>query len=132
MQTNMNTSPFSNSGSYEPQNFREFLYHFFNDKEFQLRHIEFPLNNQYIDDEFIERKRLINKQEWTHLEGPPHYRCEVSCYDILIYDNFEKRMEESGERVLALEGVDNGINESLYFALKNKQWTLVKYEQFSN
>lgn len=59
-----------------------------------------------------------------------YYQCQTDCYDLIIYDNFEKTQRESSERVLSFEGVNNGINSSLYFKRFNGQWYLVKYEEF--
>lgn len=112
--------------------FRHYLYQFFNDPAFQLEHVKFPLEHSYVDDEFEEFHKVIAKAEWKHLPGPEHYRCESGCFDIVIYDNFEKKYANYDKRVLSFEGVENGISSSMYFEYLDGQWMLVKWEDFSN
>ena len=50
----------------------------------------------------------------------------------MIYDNFRKSQSESGERILAFEGISNGINSSMYFRFTDGKWYLVKIEDFDN
>jgi len=50
----------------------------------------------------------------------------------MVYDDFSKTQKASGERVLAFEGVGNGINSSLYFRLIHGRWILIKAEFFDN
>jgi hypothetical protein len=113
-----------------PQNyiFRHFLFEFFNDQTFQVEHIKFPLQHIYTDGEYEEHTEQIERSNWKHVQGPQHYRCEMSCFDIIIYDNFEKKYDNYTERVLSFEGIENGINSSMYFIYENGKWMLVKWE----
>jgi len=115
--------------------FRHFLYEFFNNPEFQLEHISFPLTKTYIDmsadPEPKEVTLTINRKEWRHLSGDKHYTCKMSCYDIVLYDNFEREFKVNTERVLSFEGVENGINEAFYFKYEENHWMLVKWEDLS-
>lgn len=115
--------------------FRLFLRDFFKKQEFQKQHIQFPLEiNYYSYDESVSDIAVLTKRikedEWEHYESPDHYRCEVDCFDLMIYDSFKKEHKETGERVLSFEGVENGINSSLYFKKIKGQWYLVRHEQF--
>lgn len=116
------------------EDFRLFLRRFFSDPSFQLERVRFPLEWQELVDNpdpagepFIERIRRKTSGEWNHLEGPAYFRCSTNCYDLVTYDNFRRRPSASTERVVAFEGVDNGINMALYFRLINGKWMLVRY-----
>ena len=117
--------------------FRHFLRDFFKSEEYQLKHVKFPMElvyYVYVEDEFdlVLETKQIEKKDWVHYEGPDYYECLTNCYDLVIYDTFDKKQKESGERVLSFEGVSNGINSSLYFKRIDGQWYLVKHEQFDN
>ena len=118
----------------QTNSFRTFVRAFFLYPDYQLSHVKFPLLNierEEHDPESPSITRYINKTEWKHLPGPAYYKCETDCYDIVIYDSFEKKHKESNERVLAFEGVENGIYISLYFKYIEGVWYLVKYEDYS-
>ena len=130
-------SPSQVFGNELPQtiDFRHFLYEFFNDSEFQIKHVKDPYLYIYYSSDEMDAgllKENRNLSTWEHLIGPEHYRCKQNCFDLVIYDNFDNRHKESGERTLAFEGVENGINEVLYFELIDSEWYLVKYESLSN
>ncbi|GAA5526193.1 hypothetical protein Maes01_02788 [Microbulbifer aestuariivivens] len=117
--------------------FRHFVRDFFNIEEYQKKHVQFPLEvvyYSYNEDEFdaVLLSKHITEKDWKHYEGPDYYRCESNCFDLVIYDDFQRTHKESNERVLSFEGVSNGINSSLYFKRINGQWYLVKHEQFDN
>lgn len=117
--------------------FRHFVRDFFQSPDFQLSRIRFPLeviSYQYENGDGDPALVIdhISEDEWTFLPGPDFYQCDSDCYDIVIYDNFAKQHTDSGERVLSFEGVNNGINSSLYFTLQDGGWQLVRHEQFDN
>ncbi|AFV00778.1 DUF4348 domain-containing protein [Simiduia agarivorans] len=117
--------------------FRHFLWKFFNDPEFQKEHVLFPLEfvyYQHDENEFDAAlaTRYIDKENWKTYTGPNHYRCETSCFDLVMYDNFERKHKDSNKRVLSFEGVHNGIFSSLYFERIESKWYLVKHEEFDN
>jgi hypothetical protein len=129
--------PISSSFGEVPQTieFRSFLYDFFQEPDFQINHISNPYTYASFssDEEDADLVTVIkNLDNWKHLKGPEHYRCKKNCFDLMIYDNFDKKHIESGKRVLAFEGVENGINSTLYFELINNEWFMVKYESFNN
>ena len=113
--------------------FMRFARSFFKDAEYQKNHIQFPLEFRH----YVEGKNGYEVEEiqikiagWKHLEGPNYYKCEINCYDIVIYDNFEKKYKHSNKRVLSFEGSGNGISSSLYFENIDGEWYLVRYEKF--
>ena len=119
---------------YQVPDFRLFIWRFFEDPEFQVSHVHFPLRKERKDPNrgFAIVSEMITKQAWKHLPGPEHYRCAQNCYDIIIYDNFARKFRGDTERVLALEGSDNGINNALYFKLESGEWMLVKWEDMTD
>ena len=117
--------------------FRHFIRDFFKHEAFQKSHIQFPLAVVYFsynenESDSVLSTKFINKDEWRHYGGPRYYQCERNCFDLVIYDDFKKSHSESNERVLSFEGINNGINSSLYFRKINGRWYLVKHEQFDN
>jgi hypothetical protein len=118
------------------EEFRPFLYRFFNEPSFQLDRVQFPLLKKSIvfDGEKYDgiKEEMISRAQWKHVPGPDQYRCKTNCFDVVFYDNFERKFRESKERVVAFEGVGNGINAALYFRLENEKWKLIKYEDLSN
>lgn len=115
--------------------FRHFVREFFKSEEFQINSVKFPLEKVYFEGNEINGKlvtKYIRREEWKHFPGPNYYRCQKGCYDLVIYDNFEKKNKKTNKRVLSLEGISNGIHSSLYFELINGAWYLVKYEELDN
>lgn len=125
------TSP--NPSNQQTIDFRHFLRLFFSDEAFQISHVQFPVTLISLsgeeDDEPAITTSYIAEDQWRFLPGPDYYQCSVDCYDLVIYDNFDKVHRTTGERVLAFEGVNNGIHSALYFKWMNGRWTLVKFEQ---
>jgi hypothetical protein len=48
-----------------------------------------------------------------------------------LYDNFEKKLDDSGERVLSISGIENGVSVSYFFEINQGLWYLIKIEDFS-
>lgn len=125
----------ANAGVTQTLEFRHFIRYFFKDELYQKAHVKFPLEvvtltySEELND-IVPASKFISEQDWKAYKGPDYYQCQTDCYDLIIYDNFEKTQRESSERVLSFEGVNNGINSSLYFKNFNGQWYLVKYEEF--
>ena len=120
------------SGRDQTGDFRHFIREFFRDEEFQLAHVDFPVTVLTWTGESDVQTSSISRAEWVPLKGPAFYDCEQSCYDIMMYDGFSKTQDATGERVLAFEGISNGINSSLYFRLMGDRWMLVKVEDFDH
>ena len=118
------------------EDFRTFVWRFFNDPEFQISRVEFPIAVVTVEDDpvkvLVAKEKKLLKSEWKHLPGPEHFRCKKSCYDIVFYDNFDRKFRDSSERIIAFEGVNNGINSALFFRHKDGKWMLVKWDDQSN
>jgi len=120
------------SGRSQTMDFRDFVREFFRSEDFQASHIHFPLEVISWTGDGGVSSTFVTENEWSFYEGPAYFQCNESCYDIMIYDDFDKRQRDSGERVLAFEGVSNGINSSVYFRLTDGNWYLIKIEDFNN
>jgi hypothetical protein len=105
------------------EQFREFASSFFTDSTYQSLRISYPLlqvtlNMNTLEDDTVR----VNEGNWTFTD----FGYLSPSYAIQTYDNFQKSLRPSGERVISFEGIENGINLSLYFRLINHQWYLVK------
>lgn len=116
----------------ETEDFRVFLRRFFHDREFQMERIRFPLPRVTLNAE-TRRKvtEKISRSAWEFLPGPESFRCRTDCFDIVLYDNFERKWRNDSRRVVAFEGVANGINSALYFLRQDKGWVLVRFVDLS-
>jgi hypothetical protein len=121
------------AGETQTNNFRVFLRDFFNNPSFQMQHVKFPLEYTYYEAEFDieEKSKLFSPENWKHLPGPDQFRCKINCFDLMIYDNFEKKQKSNGKRVLSFEGVENGILINMYFEYQASKWMLVRWEDYS-
>ena len=122
----------STSGRSQTIEFRHFIRDFFGGEDFQAAHTQFPLEVVSWTGDSEVTSTSVTRIDWEFYKGPAYFQCEKNCYDIVIYDDFAKSQSDSGERVLAFEGISNGINSSMYFRLTNGKWYLVKIEDFNN
>ena len=120
------------SGRDQTTDFRHFIRDFFRDEEFQLAHVDFPVTVLAWGGDSDVQASSISRTEWVPYKAPAFCDCEQNCYDIMIYDSFPKTQRATDERVLAFEGISNGINSSLYFRLIGGRWMLVKVEEFDH
>ena len=105
-----------NEGSKE--NFDDFLYKFMEDSLYQFDRIKFPLKT---DDVERPDKIFIEKKDWkfTKLYSDNEYKVQT-------YDNFEAKLGDTDERVIAWEGVGNGIRIRLIFQRIDGLWYLIE------
>ena len=118
-------------GAERTEIFRSFIWKFFKYPEFQAKRVQFPVERiRYVDKPMSFspsfEKEQITQKDWVPIKGPSHFECESNCSDLLIYDNFDRKFRPSGQRVLSIEGVENGINSAYYFRLIDEKWFLVK------
>ena len=112
--------------------FRTFIRGFFSSESYQIKHVRFPVafvHFQTGEPDSALITTYVEKKDWEYFKGPDSYRCLSDCYDIIIYDNYQRKFRDNKKRVLSFEGVDNGINTALYFEFINNEWYLIKYEQ---
>ncbi len=119
-------------GQSKSEDFQGFVGRFFSDSTFQAVRIKYPLATlkyshgfEQIDTSFTDaaRWRFSNFGFWG-AKGS-------DTYHVQIYDNFAQTLRDSAERVIAFEGLENGIHVSLFFRLLTGKWFLIKIEDFS-
>ena len=119
-----------NSKNKQTEDFRTFLVEFSTNNDFQQSRIIFPL--EYItltEDLDNTQKKIINRSDWKN----ENIFYGKGCNEIYpqIFDNFTMKLRESGERVLAWRGIENGVAIFYYFKLIENKWFLVKKEDYS-
>ncbi|MEM7549307.1 MAG: hypothetical protein AAF363_06530 [Bacteroidota bacterium] len=90
--------------------------------DYQLSHIQFPLQyySLYILDN--EELSLISKSNWRFIDFSKDDQAqskEVDAFNVLL----EK---QTPNMIYKREGIDNGMYIEYHFMLKNSDWTLVK------
>ena len=114
----------------KPEDFREFLVQFSSKRDFQLTRIQFPLESLSLTEDLDATKtNMIKREDWKF----ENIFYGKGCSEIYpqVFDNFEMKLKESDERVLAWRGIENGIAIFYYFKLIDGKWFLVKKEDSS-
>lgn len=114
----------------KPEDFREFLVHFSSKSDFQVTRIKFPLESISLTEDMDATKtNMLNRTDWKY----ENIFYGKGCSEIYpqVFDNFEMKLKESDERVLAWRGIENGIAIFYYFKLIDGKWFLVKKEDSS-
>ena len=94
----------------DSEEFRGFLFKFSNDKIFQLDRTKFP----FLDCDLENKCDSIVKEKWIHL--PLYYdKSEI----VSFYDNFERKLKDTDERIYSIEGIENSI-AVYYFSKSNR------------
>jgi hypothetical protein len=106
------------------ENFDDFLFKFMDDSLFQFDRIKFPLKS--VDLEKPDKK-FKEKKDWkfTNLFADNEYKVQT-------YDNFEAKLRDTDERMIAWEGVGNGINIQFNFRRTDGLWYLIEYNDYSD
>ena len=109
------------------ENFDSFLYKFISDSIFQLERIKFPLNSSIQTDLDEVDTKLIEKKNWKieRLFGREEYRPQ-------IYDNFNRELRDTDERLFCWEGIENGIYVEYKFQRLGGLWYLTEYNDYSD
>lgn len=112
------------------EDFRSFLVDFSTKSDFQINRIVFPLEYVTLTEDLdATQKSLIKREDWK-MENLFYGKACTEIYP-QVYDNFEMKLKESGERVLAWRGIENGIAVFYFFKLFDGKWFLVKKEDSS-
>jgi len=114
-----------------PEQFESILLNFSSDSLFQISRIEFPVVSVTLDQEYFEEvKSEIQKSNWVfvNLFGEELTRLNFRTQ---IYDNFELKMDDSGERVFSSLSIVGGMHIYYYFKRINGKWFLVKFKDVS-
>jgi len=122
----------------EKESFSAFFHKFSLDEKFQLERVKFPIEREYLgypaatngkpalDPELI--KEEISQDAWKHAkfyyDGTRQFRPQ-------FYDNFQRKLRDSDERVFAWQGIENGIQIYYYFKRIDGRWFLTKIEDLS-
>jgi len=122
----------------QKENFNAFFYKFSMDKEFQLKRVKFPIRHLSLDyppsnngtpalDLELVRK-TISKDKWEHLS---FYYNTGKEHRPQLFDNFEKILRDTDQRVFSWLGIENGIKVYFYFQRIRGKWFLIKIEDLS-
>ena len=106
-----------------------FLKDFSLSPDFQKSRIKFPLLDCYLKDDHADTCEYINSEKWIHVVLIDTARNPTIVN--VIYNNFNKDLSDTDERVYSFIGVENDINNSYYFKRIEGLWYLVKREDFS-
>lgn len=113
------------------ESFGEFLSQFLTSKDFQISRIQFPLESLVgelgDDGEWVQTKNHLLRSEWEFTDFG-YYDQSLAPQ---VYDNFEKKLRDTGERLLEFKGTESGIRFYLYFERIKGKWYLVKMEDES-
>jgi hypothetical protein len=117
----INTNSTVNKFSIE--DFDDFLNKFCDDTKFQIERTTFPFPDISILEESNNDtlKDYIQKNQWQHLALIMEEK-----YLVQKYDNFNCKLRNTDERVLAYEGIDNSIGNYYYFKRIDGLWYLIK------
>lgn len=108
------------------ESFEEFFSQFLTSKDFQISRIQFPLESLVgelgDDGEWVETKNHLLRSEWEFTDFGYYDRSLATQ----VYDNFEKKLRDTGERVFEFKGTESGVLFYLYFERIKGKWFLVK------
>lgn len=107
----------------DKEDFHEFLRDFARDSVFQIKRVKFPFEHDLLNVATLGMDTIyISIKEWKY-KPLPVLNVE---YRIQFYDNFDRELKDTNERVLSIEGNGNGLDYSLYFKYISGKWYLVK------
>ena len=104
--------------------FNLFLENFSKIEEFQLSRIQFPLSDCDFNSIGKTDCEKIEKKDWKYLKLLPELNAPISI--INVYDNFDLKMRNTGERVLAFEATETYVCAYYFFKLIDGKWFLVE------
>jgi len=105
------------------ENFDDFFVEFMEKPEYQKSRIQFPLLSITAHMESDKNDTVkVERHQWKFNDFKPLR----SGMQVRQYDNFERRLRDSNERVVSLMGNDNGIMYSYYFKRIESRWYLVR------
>ncbi len=107
------------------ESFDDFIYKFLSDSLYQMERIKFPLKSQQWDMDEVDSSR-IERKDWKMITlfWGEQYRPQ-------IYDNFERELRDTNERLFCWEGIENGINVQYRFSRIDGLWYLIEFSDFS-
>lgn len=107
---------FSNNETFE-----SFIEKFSLDSLFQESRVVFPLKKKYLNENSREVEKLVDAKDW--------WRVVLEATDNYTMRYFKKRKENQG--IVEFKGIENGINISYIFELRDGEWFLVEMEDLT-
>jgi hypothetical protein len=109
------------------EEFLKFLTKFSSDKEFQIQRIKFPITkNSYTKD----LKDTVIKIESSRWQFVSLIQPKTESITDIGY-SFKDDNIASNQRVFSYIGIETGVNVKYFFKRINRQWYLVKIEDYS-
>lgn len=112
--------------SADKENFFTFLSKFCSDSAFQKKHIKFPIDMTFLDEDFNEINEQGNLDDWNYTKF--YYNSDSIS---TIYYDFNRNFENTDTRILEINGVENGVNAQLTFKRIRNSWKLIRFEDYS-
>jgi len=105
------------------EGFDDFLVEFMENPEFQKSRVEFPLPSISVqmDSEHMDTTK-IDRKAWKFNE----FKLLRAGTQVRQYDNFDRKLRDTDERVVSLIGNDNGVFYSYFFKRVDGRWYLVR------
>lgn len=117
----------SNFTTSKSEKFDSFIHKFCLSKDFQIDRVKFPLKLSYrIDFENYNAPlfdTIILKKNWKHDDL---YYDQVAIFQ--TYDNHQKELRDTDERVVHYKGIENGRDLAYFFERINGLWYLIAIE----
>lgn len=105
------------------ESFDDFFIEFMENQEFQKSRILFPLHSVSVH---METEKLdtikVEKNQWKYND----FKMLRTGIQVRQFDNFDRKIRETDERVVSLIGNDNGLLYSYFFKKMEGRWMLVK------
>jgi hypothetical protein len=105
--------------------FEEFLADFMQEQDFQKERIRFPIYSVTLTPTMGKDKLdsvRIDSDAWKFND----FLLLRRGMQIHFYDNFQRKPNDSDERVLSVTGYENGLSYSYYFRRRDGKWFLVR------
>ncbi|HSQ40822.1 MAG TPA: DUF4348 domain-containing protein [Fibrobacteraceae bacterium] len=103
--------------------FDDFLVEFMENAEFQKSRVQFPLLSVTMQMETEQSDTAhIEKAQWRFND----FKALRSGTQVRQFDNFERKIRDTDERVVSLIGNDNGVLYSYFFKRIQGRWYLVR------
>ncbi len=105
------------------ESFDDFFIEFMENQEFQKSRIQFPLHSVTVH---METEKLdtikVEKNQWKYND----FKMLRTGIQVRQFDNFDRKIRETDERVVSLIGNDNGLLYSYFFKKVEGRWMLTK------
>ena len=105
------------------ESFDDFFTEFMENPEFQKSRIQFPLLSVSVSMETEKKDTAkVERAAWKHND----FKQLRTGYQVRQFDNFERKLRDTDERVVSMIGNDNGVYYSYFFKRVEGRWMLVQ------